>query len=135
MKLFIDDIRTPPSDGTWHICRTVTAAIRAIHQFSSEIEEISFDHDISHQIGMGEMSRPYPCAETFLPVVHYLGLMYSYYEAQIKNGEAAPIWSPKITIHTSNPVGAKEMEAVLKLYNLSAHVELRGPANRLETIL
>ena len=37
MKLFIDDIRTPPDD-TWHICRDVFSSIRALDMFYEDVE-------------------------------------------------------------------------------------------------
>ena len=92
MKLFIDDIRTPP-DESWHICRSVSAAIRALDMFYGKVEEITLDHDISHQVALGGMSRPYPCDETFEAVARYIAKM-KYYE---------PSWNPKIEIHTVIP--------------------------------
>lgn len=56
-KLFVDDIRDVPNE-TWTLVRTVTAAINAIAVV--EFEVISLDHDISHQIAMGHISRPFP---------------------------------------------------------------------------
>lgn len=132
MKLWVDDIRNAP-DESWIVARTVGAAIRAIHRFSSEITELSLDHDISHQVTIGTgLERPFPCEETFQPVAHYFGLLWAYYNAQIKLGEDAPLWVPKITLHTSNPVGAGEMQAILKLYDLNCEIKRYGPANRLE---
>ena len=51
MKLWVDDIRNAP-DETWTVARTINAAINALKMF--EFEEISLDHDISHQVGMGK---------------------------------------------------------------------------------
>lgn len=75
MKLFIDDIRNAPDDK-WSVARTVSEAIRFIAFFGKEIEEISLDHDISHQVGMGKLSRPYPCEETFAAVAYYIREYY-----------------------------------------------------------
>jgi hypothetical protein len=64
-KLFVDDIRNAP-DESWTVAKTITAAISAVATFDFDV--ISLDHDISHQIVMGGLSRPYPCDETFTPV-------------------------------------------------------------------
>jgi hypothetical protein len=118
-KLFVDDIRSAPDD-TWNIARTVTDAISAIEIFDFEV--IALDHDISHQIIMGDMSRPYQCAETFVPVAQYIALKYR---------DAAK--RPKIIIHTANPAGAIRLAGHLQQFEIERkHLT---PANRLETIL
>lgn len=122
MKLYIDDIRTPPND-TWNICRNVGAAIRALDMFYKEVTDINLDHDISHQVVVGKMSRPYPCEETFESVARYIAMLH----------KLDPEWNPSIIIHTSNPVGAEAMKSVLK--GMLVAVQLTGGANRLETIL
>lgn len=124
MKLFIDDIRTPP-DESWHICRSVSAAIRALDMFWQQVEEINLDHDISHQVVIGRMSRPYPCEETFEAVAHYIACLKAIDET----------WSPKIQIHTSNYVGAQNMLAILTRAGFQVDAKVVGGANRLETIL
>ena len=119
MKLYIDDIRYGP-DNTWTVARTVNEAIRAIDRF--EFDEISIDHDISHQVVVGKLSRPYPCNETFGAVAYFIGQKYFGVEKL-----------PKITLHSSNPIGAKEMEDVLNQYGIEAEIKPTGiPANRLE---
>lgn len=138
MKLFVDDIRNAP-DESWTVARTVNSAIKAIHQF--HFEEISLDHDISHQVHMDELSRPYPCLETFQAVAHYIGMKY-WTSLELDKLEpvaekqgiklARPKLYPKITLHTSNVVGAAEMEAILAGYGLKSEKKLMGLANRLE---
>lgn len=125
MKLYIDDIRTPPDDS-WHICRNISSAIRALDMFWPATEEIALDHDISHQIVMGDMSRPFACPETFEAVARYI--------SKIKH--LNPTWEPKITIHTSNYVGGKVMQQILEDagFPTPEFVVSKG-ANRLETIL
>lgn len=118
MKLWVDDIRNAP-DETWHIARTVTAAIRALAQY--DFEEISLDHDISHQVVLSTLSRPYPCEETFEGVAHYIASKYSHTFAE-----------PKITIHSSNPVGSDRMKAILKAAGFEATLTPSHLANRLE---
>ena len=124
MKLWIDDIRTPPDDS-WHICRNVSSAIRALDMFADEVTDINLDHDISHQVVVGKMSRPYPCEETFQAVARYIATLKLLH----------PQWSPKVQIHTSNYVGAQEMQDILKNAEIYADAKVVGGANRLETIL
>ena len=118
MKLYVDDIRNAP-DETWQVARTVTAAIRAIALFPCT--EISLDHDISHQVVLGKLSRPYPCEETFEAVAHFIAAKYRN-EFDV----------PKITLHTSNPIGADKMRSVLADANIKCEIKLTGAANRLE---
>lgn len=118
MKLFVDDIRNA-HNGNWTVARTVDSAIAFISQYGDSIDEISLDHDISHQVGMGKISRPYPCAETFTPVARF---MREYY----KNGT-----EPKVTIHSSNPIGAKNIQFILKDFPDVKYIPF-GPVNRLE---
>ena len=125
MKLWVDDIRNAP-DGTWHVARTVTAAIGAMQQFS--FEEISLDHDISHQVNVDGMERPYPCAETFFPVALFIGLKYENH-VYCAGASAKP---PKVTIHSANPVGAERMERELQLFGVDPEMRPMGAANRLE---
>jgi len=103
MKLWIDDIRNAPDDS-WTVVRNVTSAIKAIAMFGDSIEAISFDHDISYQIQMGEVSRPYPSPETFQAVAEYVVLYY------MKEKRILPL----IKIHTANPTGAIALEKILK---------------------
>lgn len=124
MKLWIDDIRTPPDDS-WHICRSVSSAIRALDMFYEQVEEINLDHDISHQVVVGKMSRPYPCEETFEAVARYIALIR----------RAHNDWNPKIQIHTSNYVGAQNMKKILEAEGFLPDAKVIGGANRLETIL
>ena len=136
MKLWVDDIRTPPdlpaqAGDSWHICRTVHAAAMALYNFSNEITEISLDHDISHQIELGGVSRPFPCAETFVPVAILIGLTK---QQAIWNIEGIK-WDPIVTIHTSNPSGGKLMKDILDEYGIEATLKPMGAANRLETFL
>lgn len=122
MKLYIDDIRFAP-DNSWTVARTVTSAVAFIAQFGSQLTEISLDHDISHQVTVGDLSRPYPCVETFQPVAWFIAFYYS----SLPKG-------PKITIHTSNPDGAEKMKSIIlsQVKDVSIVVKPMGAANRLE---
>lgn len=118
MKLWVDDIRNAPDD-TWHVARTALEAIRAIARYDFEV--ISLDHDISHQIGMGELSRPYPCPETFASVAYYLAERY----------DVRPN-VPHVILHTSNQVAGDEMAAHFKEHGIEVEKKYMGAANRLE---
>lgn len=136
MKLWIDDIRNAP-DETWHVCRTVQSAIKAIHQFGADITCVSLDHDISHQVGIGVgVPRPMPCSETFQSVAHYLGLLVIYQNAPLVKKDAPfPLWNPIVSIHSANPVGAREIYNILIEYDLAPVIDPLPQANRLEMTL
>lgn len=126
-KLFIDDIRNAPDD-TWMVARTVSSAIEALTKF--EFAAISFDHDISHQIAMGSVSRPFMCDETFEPVARFLALQV---KLEALQGKSVPI----VVIHSSNPSGAAKMQAILQEVGINAPYlpHKNGAANRLEMIV
>lgn len=125
MRLWIDDIRPAP-DESWTVAHTATSAIRAIARY--DFEEISLDHDISHQVTVGTLGRPYPCEETFMAVVYYIVAKYKKFPWNLADLRILP----KITLHTSNAVAADEMESVLKEGGLTCTKKLMGLANRLE---
>lgn len=120
MKLFVDDIRNAPDD-TWTVARTIGAAIRAMHHWTPSV--VSLDHDISHQVHLDELSRPFPCAETFASVAYYIAAK-----------DLGPR-SPKITIHSSNTVAGDEMRRVLLAGGYIADLRPVGIANRLEMVV
>lgn len=126
MKLWVDDIRNAP-DESWHVARTALEAIRAIARYDFEI--ISLDHDISHQVSMGPLGRPYPCEETFASVAFYIVQKYL---AIKRDPEAHPIWEPLVRLHTSNEVAGDEMFRVLSENGLYAEKKYMGAVNRLE---
>jgi hypothetical protein len=111
MKLWLDDYRNAP-DGSWHVARTVTEAIRCIHNFGSEIVEISLDHDISHYKEGDEFG--YSCDETFWPVALFVGTVSDRLKL------LGFTWTPKITVHSANVDAGKEMVILLDEYGLEA---------------
>lgn len=119
MKLWVDDIRNAPDD-TWHVSRTAIEAIRAIARYRNEITDISLDHDISHQVHLDILSRPFPCKETFASVAYYIAEVYS-----IRS-------QPNIVLHTSNRVAGDEMAAMLLEHGIITTKKYVGAANRLE---
>lgn len=120
MKLFVDDIRPAPEG--WMQARTVTEAIRTIARFGHEITDISLDHDISMAVLVQGTERPFPSPETFQAVAYYI---VEYYNLPEKRPE------PKITIHTANPVGGKDLEAILRGFDVTISPASR--VNRLES--
>lgn len=120
LKLWVDDIRPAPSDD-WIVARNINQAIRAIIRF--EFEEISLDHDISHQVTVGGTSRPYPCGECFCAVAHFIATKY-----HMGNPSRIPV----MTIHTSNPIGKDEMSNIFMSHGISVRVRMQGMSNRLE---
>ncbi len=125
-KLFIDDIRTAPDDS-WNTVRTVTEAIRAIARYDWDV--ISLDHDISHQVTVGDLSRPYPCGETFAAVAYYIATKYEYRRMSYSEFSTDE-WNPKIILHTSNQVAGDEMEKILKESGIECEKRYMGAASR-----
>lgn len=118
MKLWVDDFRDAPDD-TWNTARTTEEAIRAIA--TMEFDEISLDHDIEN--------RP----ETFQPVAYFIGVKYfihiikdgeKFYRMDMTNKNIhSPNDVPKITIHSGNPVGAKNMADILSSYGIGSIIK------------
>lgn len=96
LRLYVDDIRRCP-DG-WHLCRTITEAIRILA--TQEVSEISLDHDIAHykQIGEAGLSVAFDCNETYEAIAWYVALMPN---------------RPTVHFHTANPAGEQKMRAIL----------------------
>lgn len=96
-KLWIDDFRDAP-DSSWIEARKVESAIKAIIQFKPTT--ISIDHDIEFR----------PDDETFKPVAYFIGEMY----------DNDTFWADDlvVTIHSDNPIGAKELQAIFRDYGM-----------------
>ena len=116
-RLYIDDIRNPPNDD-WIITRTITGAIRVLA--TMEVDTISLDHDISHQVSVDGHSRPFACLENFSAVCYFIGEKYK------------GLTPPKIILHTSNPVGAQRMRHILESYGLKSEYQPGKPVNLLD---
>lgn len=117
MRLYVDDLRKEPKG--WTRAKTVTEAIRILA--TQEVTEVSIDHDISHRINMDSIARPFPCGETFEPVVWFLREM-------AHNGRKIAT----VTLHTANPIGAKKMAEILAEAGIEAQIVLGMPVNGLE---
>lgn len=99
MKLWIDDLRDAP-DNTWIEARKVEQAIRLIA--TQRFEMISIDHDIVNR----------PDDETFKPVAYFIGEKF--------NNDVFFADDLEVTVHSDNPVGAKEIQNILKDYGIHA---------------
>lgn len=97
MKLWLDDMRDAPDDS-WTVIRKVEPAIKFIRQFRPNT--ISLDHDIENR----------PDDETFKPVAYFIGEMY--------NNDVFWADDLEVRVHSDNPVGAKELQAILNDYGL-----------------
>lgn len=86
MKIFLDDIRNPPSDS-WKLVRTAQEAIEALK--TGKVEWISLDHDL------GE-NQP-----TGYDVVKWI-------EKEVFTNNFTP---PRILIHSMNTVGVDNIKA------------------------
>ena len=119
MKLFIDDIRPAPEG--WQQARTVTDAIRFLAMFGEQVDEISFDHDISYAVEVAGTQRPFPSPENFSAVAYYIC-------------SASLPKLASITIHSANPVGAENIRCILEEgCDVLVGVKPASRVNRLES--
>lgn len=125
IKLWVDDIREAP-DHTWMVARTIGSAVNAIAMFGKQMEVISLDHDISHQITTTTRSSPYPCEETFTPVAWFIALFYRNLPTM-----------PEVVMHTSNLKGGENMQAIIQGEIPEAKISRRpmGPATRIKPVV
>lgn len=94
IKLWIDDVRTPP-DETWTWAKTAYEAIGII--IAHQIDEISFDHDLGKPYQDIQELTGYDIAKTIEDLVYLKSI--------------PPL---KWSIHSANPVGWKSIEAAMK---------------------
>ncbi len=130
MKLYIDDIRDAP-DESWTLVRTISEAIRFIDRYSHEIKEISLDHDISYEVRIEGVYRPFPSPETYQPVAHFIAEKYlCRMLMQELPGNGLPPWRDlKVTLHTANSVGAQNMKEILSPF-IEVEIKPMGAAHR-----
>lgn len=106
IRLWVDDLRDPADFGRpeFHWVKSNTEAIRVIDTYGNEIDEVSLDYDICHTLpGDSTILKPVACAETFEATARFL----VYYVLMHKE-----LHFP-VTLHTSNPEGARKMENIL----------------------
>ena len=112
-KLYLDDIRTPKTEG-WDI-------VRSYEDFVSWIEtnglpdEISFDHDLSREHikyyfdNGGHANPPNPQETEFREKTGYDAAKWLC-EYCWSNGIPIPKWN----VHSANPVGSKNITFILQ---------------------
>ena len=85
VKIYIDDIRTPPDD-TWIVAKNYDEACKLIEENDGDIEMISFDNDLGD-----------PWAKEGRHVFDYL-------DQGIREGWLTPVSNPQINllVHTDN---------------------------------
>ena len=93
MKIFLDDVRSPPSG--WILAQHPDDVINYIK--SGQVEEISLDHDLGLWNDCGEI--------TGMKVLEWLEEKVYFDKTFIP---------PKITLHTANSVARKRMEQAIK---------------------
>lgn len=103
MKLWLDDIRTPPSNE-WYWARTADHAIERLR--SGVVTECSLDHDLadSHYAMSTGYSNAYglPREKTGLDVVKWMA--------------EHNVWPEIVKVHSMNPVGAEAMRKMIARY-------------------
>lgn len=126
MKLYIDDIREAP-DESWTVVRNISEAINAIAMFGERITNISIDHDISYEVIVDGFYRPFPSKETFRAVARYMG---EYYKSHNVSDGNIHLPYPIVTIHSSNPDGAGEIQAILEFDGIKSEYIPCPPVKR-----
>lgn len=99
-KLYIDDLRHPPSSD-YVVARTVTEAIILIHDKGFPVH-ISFDHDL----GMNDKG-------------YVLESGYDFAKWIVESDQSGDISIPiafTFTVHSANPIGAKNIHSLLENY-------------------
>ena len=92
LKLYLDDIRSPKSDG-WTIVRDYDEFVKFIEK-NGLPDEISFDHDLGENIKTG-----YDCAKWLCEYCWINGI---------------PI--PSYNVHSANPVGRDNIIGILQSF-------------------
>ena len=98
VKLYLDDIRNPHQSGykdsEWIVCRNATEFVSVIEKHFSDLEVISFDHDIDSYNDDGTEVTGYDCVK----------LLCDY----IQDNDI-DVDNLKLLFHTANPVGRLNM--------------------------
>lgn len=94
-SLFIDDLREPPGDQQWVVCRSTEEALTAVSELGLP-GFISFDHDLGgDDTAMAFLSR----------LVN-----------ELWDGSAPP---PDYRVHSANPVGAQNIRSFMESWKRS----------------
>jgi hypothetical protein len=112
-KLYLDDIRTPKSDG-WEIVRSYEGFVEWITN-NGVPDEISFDHDLSREHinfyfeNGGHENPPNPQETVFNEKTGYDAAKWLC-QYCLLNSIPLPLWN----VHSANPVGRDNIEGLLK---------------------
>jgi hypothetical protein len=101
-KLFIDDERYPPDDGTkWVIVRSSEQAAKALIELGTP-EFISYDHDLG-----GE--------DTSMKFIYFMVDMYL-------SGHISQ-FPTNYYVHSQNPIGKRNIEGLLECFITAAEIK------------
>lgn len=101
MKVYLDDIRTCPEG--WELARTVKEAIEFLR--TGKVIEISLDFDLGYEVLDPDAAIS---SATFDPDAPNGGVVAKY--IRDFHGKIFPL--PVIHLHTANPEGYRELEAI-----------------------
>lgn len=108
MKLFVDDVRTPPDDS-WIVTKTYQDAIKLIDKHTDQIELISLDHDLG--LDSCKIEYDHGGNEVYIEQTGYDILLHI---VQRKfDGKPIP---KEFRVHSANPVGVERMNGVIERY-------------------
>ncbi len=102
MKIYLDDLRTPPDD-TWNVVRNYNDFVNLFNQNYDNVEAISFDHDLGDDPKSGYDAAKY--------VLNFI------VDKKRTVGEYKQF--PMLTVHSMNPVGARNiMHTIYDIENI-----------------
>jgi hypothetical protein len=106
MKLFLDDIRTPP-DNTWFVVRTAEAAIEELKK--GRVTVASLDHDLVDGHYPWNAGHPYPSNDSLVASTGFMTGLNVVLWMQENN-----IWPDVgVVVHSQNDEGRKRMMEVI----------------------
>ncbi len=98
MKLYLDDIRSPlqtyPYDANWLVVRNYDEFVLALEKHFSDLEIISFDHDIDSYDEHGNELTGYDCVK---------------YLCNYIQDNSLDVSKLRLNFHSANPVGKENM--------------------------
>lgn len=106
MKLWLDDVRLPPEGWVW--CKTAVEAIEVLA--TGEVEEASLDHDLGCCEACTQCTGLHGYSNGCIHNCHWTG--YTVVKWMAENN----VWPETIWVHSANPVGAANMQAVIDRY-------------------
>jgi hypothetical protein len=105
-NLYLDDLRTPPADRDWLVCRSSQEALDRIAELGTP-QFISFDHDLggddTSMVFLNRWVRIPTYADPTRPGWHAHG----------------KVTIPDYQIHSANPVGAQNIRSFMESWRRS----------------